>query len=504
MKIRTNSTLQATIRVATFNLILLAIVISIMAPVTLLFRIHQYVLTEGEENYQRLSRASWLLQAPDSSIPKKGKDIYLSTLPLSSSVLVLNNFKTKTDRAYNSLLMKHDQQLPELAFTKVNESKLNNFYRTIISLAVEVNTFLVKKGFFNDRDYVRVKKIGQNDYVEVLYPINAKSYNFKGEAHFYTNIQLEFLPIFRVTVTTFVASLIIISIISFISAFFAMRDIFVPLDRALKKLVVVNKGMFNTRLTFEKHKNDYVDDLSEQINIILHRAERAILSQEQSAREITHQIRTPLTSIQQSVDYFRMFGFHNEKKREERLNIIETQVERIASMINKIITLSKLEEIQTENSESYDLSSFIKQYLIRNKPVYEKTTFEQSIQKGIYTFIPFENILQILDSLIENAVKYSFEPKKIHIGLSSVGSIIHISVTNRGVEIPQDEIEKIFEHSYRAKAVQKDYVGTGLGLAVVKRFVNLYHGDIHVTSEKNITSFIVTLPNQLNGEIKVD
>lgn len=504
MKIRTNSTLQATFRVATVNLILLAIVIGIMAPVTLIYRIHQYVLTEGEENFQRLERASWLLQVPDSTIPRKGKDVVLSTLPLSSSVLVLNNFKTKTVHAYNPLLLKHEHQSSELAFKKINESKLNSFYRTTISLAVKVDTFLVKNGFFYDRDYVRVKKIGPNDYVEVRYPINSKSYNFNGEANFYTNIQLEFQPIFRITVTTFVASLITLITISFIASFFAMRDIFVPLDRALKKLVVVNKGMFNERLTFEKHRNDYVDDLSEQINIILHRAERAILSQEQSAREITHQIRTPLTSIQQSVDYFRMFGFHNEKKREERLNIIESQVERIASMINKIITLSKLEEILTENTESYDLSSFIKQYLLRNKMVYEHTTFEESIQEGIYTFIPYDNILQILDSLIENAVKYSFEPKKIHIGLSSVDSIIHLSVTNQGVVIPEDEIEKIFEHSYRAKAVQKNYVGTGLGLAVVKRFVDLYNGDIHVSSEKNITSFIITLPNKLEGTNKVD
>ncbi|MFB7142343.1 sensor histidine kinase [Gottfriedia sp. NPDC056225] len=504
MKIRSNSTLQATIRAATFNLILLAVVISIMAPVTLLYRIHQYVLTEGEENYQRLESAAWLLQVPDSTIPKKGKDVYLSTIPLSSSVLVINNYKTKTVHAYNPLLINHEHQLPELAFTKVNESKINNFYRTTISLAVKVNTFLVKKGFFKDRDYVRVEKIGQNDYVQVLYPINSKSYNFNGVANFYTNIQLEFKPVFRSTVTTFVTSLITLIIISFIASFFAMRDIFVPLDRALKKLVVVNKGMFNERITVEKHQNDYVDDLSEQINIILHRAERAIRSQEQSAREITHQIRTPLTSIQQSVDYFRMFGFHNEKKREERLNSIESQVERIASMINKIITLSKLEEIQTENTESYDLSSFINQYLFRNKTVYEDTTFEQSIQEEIYTFISYENILQILDSLIENAVKYSFEPKKIHIGLSSDESIIHLSVINRGVEIPKDEIEKIFEHSYRAKAVQKNYVGTGLGLAVVKRFVDLYHGDIHVTSEKNITCFIITLPNKLKEESKVD
>ncbi|WP_129688284.1 sensor histidine kinase [Gottfriedia acidiceleris] len=496
MKIKTNSTLKATIHVGTRISFLLALVICIMAPVALISRIHQFVITEGEKNMQRIERVSWILQAPDTKI---GKNIYLSTLTVPNSVLVLKNFKTNSTYAFNPLLKKNEQILPEEAFSKVNDEKMRRLYRTVINKAVEVNTYLVKKGYFTDRKYVSVKKVGQNYYVVSFKNVKTESYNFNGIASYYTNIPLEFLPLFRITVTTFVVSLVILSIISFFVAFFAMRDVFVPLDRALKKLVVVNKGMFNERILFEKHRNDYVDELSEQINIILHRAERAILSQEQSAREITHQIRTPLTSIQQSVDYFRMFGFHNIKKREERLNIIESQVERIASMINKIITLSKLEEIQTENQESYDLSSHIKQYIARNKTLYENVIFEQTIQVGISTFIPYENILQIMDSLIENAVKYSFEPKKIYIELSSFDSKIQISVRNRGVEIPKDEIDKIFEHSYRAKAVQKNYVGTGLGLAVVKRFVSLYNGEIYVTSKKNITEFVIILPNKLKG-----
>ncbi|PGY07356.1 HAMP domain-containing sensor histidine kinase [Bacillus sp. AFS031507] len=195
-----------------------------------------------------------------------------------------------------------------------------------------------------------------------------------------------------------------------------------------------------------------------------------------------------------------MFGFKNEKKREERLDIIETQVERIASMINKIITLAKLEEIQTENGESYDLSGHMDHYIARKRTDNEKIIFEQNIHEGIFTFIPYENILQILDSLMENAVKYSFKPKKIYIGLSSNETSIQITVRNRGVEIPEDEIDKIFEHSYRAKAEQKDYVGTGLGLSVVKRFVELHKGRTHVTSENNINTFVVTLPNKIKGK----
>ncbi|MGG2028738.1 hypothetical protein AB1282_23820 [Gottfriedia sp. S16(2024)] len=118
-----------------------------------------------------------------------------------------------------------------------------------------------------------------------------------------------------------------------------MKDIFVHLDGALKKLVIVYNWIFNERFLFKKHKNDNVEDLREQINIILHRAERAILSQKQSAREITHQIRTPLMSILQRVDYFHMYGFIM-KKREEMLNIIESRVDRI-TFILYVISLKK-------------------------------------------------------------------------------------------------------------------------------------------------------------------
>ncbi|MDQ0200754.1 sensor histidine kinase [Neobacillus ginsengisoli] len=323
---------------------------------------------------------------------------------------------------------------------------------------------------------------------------------FRGEIHTYTNIEYAFLLGLKTIVYTTGSALLMIYISSFLTAFYAMRDIYVPLNTALKRLVHVNKNNFNERIPYIPNRNPYLNLLADEVNVILERSEQAVLSQQQSAREITHQIRTPLTSIRQSIDYFRMFGFKNEKKVQERLDIMEKEVERIASMTNKIISLSRLEEIPTEDAEHYDLSRNMIDYMDRKRADNENVIFEQNIQEGITTFIPYDHILEIVDSLIENAVKYSFEPKHIYTKLTADETTIQITVRNRGVEIPEDEIDKIFEHSYRAKAVQKDYVGTGLGLAVVKRFVELHKGRTHVTSENNVTTFVVTLPNKIKGK----
>ncbi|WP_231507863.1 sensor histidine kinase [Bacillus sp. UNC41MFS5] len=449
---------------------------------------------------QRTKKIVRTLNIPEPVISNEGKNIYLSKLALKNSVVYLHNFETDKVRAFNPLIKKDEAHTPEVAFLRVNEIKVNRIYRTAINRVMAANIYLVKKGIITLPDYILVKKIGSDYYVFTLQDTVADPYDFRGQAGYYTNIPHGFQDLFHYTLGAFSVSLIVFYIVLFVAAFYAMRGVFVPLDRALKKLIDVNKGMLSERIPIAGGKNDYVADISQQINIILERAEKAVLSQQQSAREITHQIRTPLTSILHSVDYFRMFGFKNEKKVEERLDIIASQVERISSMTDKIITLSNLQEIETENGNQYNLSRHINHYLARKKTDVDKITYERNIQEGIFTFIPYEHILQILDSLMENAVKYSFEPKKIYTGLSADETSIQITVRNRGVEIPEDEMEKIFEHSYRAKAVQKDYVGTGLGLAVVKRFVELHKGRTHVTSANNMTTFVVTLPNKIKGK----
>lgn len=437
-----------------------------------------------------------LLGVPDPAMPQKIKDRQFQLFAGDVYCIVTYNQDTQMLAKYNSKAILH---LPvsqsSISCEDVPMKKTSPFFHAVTDMTVEGYRFLLGHGLFKKNKHLHFVKDRDFYFTYVSKPVDVPG--FRGEIRSYVNIDYAYLLRIKTILFHMVTAFFMIYIAAFFAAYYAARDIFKPLHTALKKLIHVNKDNFRGRIPYHSKNNSYLNQLIDEVNFILERAEQAVLSQQQSAREITHQIRTPLQSIMHSVDYFRMFGFKNEKKVEERLDIIASQVERISSMTEKIITLSKLQEIETEDGHSYSLSHHLIDYLDRKMMDDEKITYEMNIQEGIFTIIPYEHILQILDSLMENAVKYSFEPKWIYTGLSSDGESIQITIRNRGVEIPEDELCLIFEHSYRGKAVHKDYAGTGLGLAVVKRFVELHKGRTDVTSKDNITTFVVTLPNNL-------
>ncbi len=436
-----------------------------------------------------------LLRVPESAMPQQIKDKHFQWMTGDVSCIVTYNRDTQMLSKYNNKVKLHLQASKSpISCEDVPMTRTPPFFHLITKMTVKGYKFFIDHGYFKTNKNLNFVKERDLYFTQIGKPVDVPG--FRGEIHSYVNIEHAFFIRIKTILFQMITAFLMVYITAFFAAYYTARDIFKPLHTALSRLMLVNKDNFRERIPYNQKNNVYLNQLTDEMNFILERAEQAVLSQQQSAREITHQIRTPLQSIMHSVDYFRMFGFKNEKKVEERLDIIAKQVERISSMTDKIITLSKLKELDTENGDQYNLSHHINHYLARKKMDFDKITYEQNIQEDIFTFIPYEHILQILDSLIENAVKYSFEPKRIYTGLSSDETSIQITVRNRGVEIPEDELDKIFEHSYRAKAVQKDYVGTGLGLAVVKRFVELNKGRTHVTSENNITTFVVTLPNK--------
>ncbi|MDN3019169.1 HAMP domain-containing sensor histidine kinase [Paenibacillus sp. BSR1-1] len=486
---------RLSIRIAFFITIIFVVLSFIRTPFLLLSELDKVVTYRYQWQNMKVETGPDILGVPDRVMPQKIKDRHFQLLAGDVYCIVTYNRDTQMLSEYNSKAKLH---LPvnqsHMSCGDVPMTRTPPFFHVLTNMTVEGYRFLLGHGLFQINKNIHFVK--DHDLYFTYVSKSVDVLGFRGEIRTYVNIEYAYFLRIKTILFQLVTAVFMIYITAFLAAYFAAKDIFKPLHTALKKLIHVNKNNFRERIPYHSKNNSYLNQLTDEVNFILERAEQAVLSQQQSAREITHQIRTPLQSIMHSVDYFRMFGFKNEKKVEERLNIIASQVERISSMTEKIITLSKLQEIETENGHSYSLSRHMIDYLDRKMMDDEKITNEMSIKEGIFTTIPFNHILHILDSLMENAVKYSFEPKWIYTGLASDGASIQITIKNRGVEIPEDELCLIFEHSYRGKAVQKDSAGTGLGLAVVKRFVELHKGRTDVTSKDNITTFVVTLPNK--------
>jgi PAS domain S-box-containing protein len=212
----------------------------------------------------------------------------------------------------------------------------------------------------------------------------------------------------------------------------------------------------------------------------------------------SHEFRTPLSAIQTSAI---LIGRQNEpgkeQKREKYVSQIKRNVKQLIVILNDFLSLSKLEEGKvTANKVNFD-------FVALAKTLIEEVSITKKMGKNIILSAPDTPVLlnldpklvrRILMNLLSNAIKYSPENTDIHIKIEERNECISLEVKNQGIGIPEEEQDKLFERFFRAKNAQ-DIEGTGLGLHIIKQFVDLMSGTIDFKSKTNKgATFLVKLP----------
>lgn len=216
---------------------------------------------------------------------------------------------------------------------------------------------------------------------------------------------------------------------------------------------------------------------------------------------VTHELKTPLTSISGFVETLRINENIDYKTRDRFLGIIENESDRLKRLIDDILLLSFIENKDTICNEKINLSNIFKE-------VYE-LTINSAKSKHIELTYKIEDDELIIDSnrdyikqiflnLIDNAIKYTSDGGFVETSIHQDEKNIFIKVKDNGIGIPKDDIYRVFERFYRVdKARSRDVGGTGLGLAIIKHIVKSLNGNIDVKSELNVgTEFIVTIPKK--------
>jgi signal transduction histidine kinase len=202
---------------------------------------------------------------------------------------------------------------------------------------------------------------------------------------------------------------------------------------------------------------------------------------------VTHELKTPLTSINMFAEAIYMEEPNMDNKISKYSRIIVKESEKLKNMINNILDFSKSENeplkyvLQKRNLTRViqdalsDLDYFIN---INN------IDMEVNLQDEVYSMINEAAIKQALSNLVSNAIKYSVPSKKIIVSLSKNDAFAVIGVEDFGLGIPEDQIGTIFEKFYRVESSYNDSIpGTGLGLTVTKAIVTAHNGQIKVASQ---------------------
>ena len=216
------------------------------------------------------------------------------------------------------------------------------------------------------------------------------------------------------------------------------------------------------------------------------REKRLSILRSEFVSNVTHDLKTPLTSIHLYTESILLDRVSKSKDKKEYLQIILVETERLRRIINNILDFSKQEQGKVEyKSEKVNVSELIRSALKDLNYWLEEKSFSVRTELGedVHIKADYDALKQVVINLLDNAIKYSGENREIIVRLKSDTNFIKIEFEDKGIGIPSDQLEAIFEKFYRVNhAVLKGVGGTGVGLTVVKAIVEGHQGEILVES----------------------
>ena len=245
-----------------------------------------------------------------------------------------------------------------------------------------------------------------------------------------------------------------------------------------------------------------------EIKQILKKQEQEVIEGEKKKNDLivflAHDLKTPLTSI---VAYLTMLDSYQDMPEEERQRYTHIALEksiRLGELISEFFEITKfnLQDIVLEPVE-LNLSMMLEQLadelygVLREKNL----TCEVEAAEDMVGYGDADKLARVFDNILRNAVSYCYPNTKIRIQAEMTEEGNRIVFSNRGKQIPKEQLGTIFEKFYRLDEARHSTTGgAGLGLAIAKEIVELHGGTIWAESDDKETRFIVTLPNKEEGE----
>jgi two-component system phosphate regulon sensor histidine kinase PhoR len=213
---------------------------------------------------------------------------------------------------------------------------------------------------------------------------------------------------------------------------------------------------------------------------------------------VSHELKTPLTSIKGYVETLLTGALHDEQNNVRFLEKIDAHVSRLTDLVQDLLSLASIEAREGKLTPGpVDWSPIVDGAIRRHEEAFDRKLLTRSVVGHCPTVLgEAEGMTQVVDNLLDNAIKYTPEGGAVCIRLSANDAQGHLEVEDTGIGIPEEDRQRIFERFYRVdKARSRELGGTGLGLSIVKHFVHAMNGGVHVESQVGRGSrFVVSLP----------
>ena len=214
----------------------------------------------------------------------------------------------------------------------------------------------------------------------------------------------------------------------------------------------------------------------------------------------SHEFRTPLSAILSSISLVETYTkMDDEEKRIKHVERIKSSVKNLTDILNNFLSLDKLEQGKVEmTKELFDLKEFGLDIIEDVKGILKPGQEIICEHSGELQTVQDKKILRnVLLNLLSNAIKYSGENQQVIMSCRANPFSVEISVKDQGIGIPMEEQKNLFGKFYRARNAV-NHQGTGLGLNIVKRYIDILDGDIRFVSEPDKgTEFVISYPHKI-------
>lgn len=259
----------------------------------------------------------------------------------------------------------------------------------------------------------------------------------------------------------------------------------------------VSNGDLNQSIS----QNTYLitKQLSDELNTTIRRLRDANQSRDEFVANVSHELKTPITSIRVLADSLMSMDDVPVELYKEFMNDISKEIDREAKIIDDLLNLVKMDRSGVVlNRTSVDMNAMLEQILKRLRPQAKLRNIEMTLEtvRDVKADVDEVKFSLAITNLVENAIKYNVDGGWVHVSLDADHQFCYIKVEDNGIGIPEDQQDNVFERFYRVdKARSRETGGTGLGLAITRNIILLHQGIIRLTSKEGEgSSFLVRIP----------
>ncbi|MNH91002.1 Sensor histidine kinase YycG [compost metagenome] len=304
----------------------------------------------------------------------------------------------------------------------------------------------------------------------------------------------------------FIVNLSVLISLFILSFFLLTRRIVTDLRTLEQGLEIISKGDLDHRVPVERE--DELGRVAFNINLMAERLQEQIAKEremEKSKMEmitgISHDLRTPLTSIIGYIELLRTESFQNK---DEYMRFVQNAYNKslhLKRLLDDLFEYTRLTSTETHlKLQKIDVSQLLDQLLFEFEPIAKENNInivKEIDSSPIVAVIDSEKIARAIDNLLMNALKYSLKPGTVRILMKSDNKQISIEVENKGNPLTQEQESKLFDRFYKAdhsRSSEGIQTGAGLGLSIARNIIELHGGNLTLNHVNNIFKFTLSLP----------